>query len=208
MRAAILKILKKPTLFLFLGILTIVLGLPAGIYGLTLSGGASLGGAIILTAVAIAFIILMLDRIIVRTVNPLYLSIVELLIGSAYMLNYLYDNKKVLVDLEDYDSDYFVLIESSDLISQAEVKSGFLFDKHLKPSTDFSIISADIKNDYRIKVNPPDSWDGLVSMPWNYQDIRVSFYHSRNTDYEAGKIDSLVEKSIKSVANNRIKQGL
>ena len=42
---------NKPTLFLVVGIFVLFIGIPFGIYGLTLNGGASLGGVLVLLGV-------------------------------------------------------------------------------------------------------------------------------------------------------------
>ena len=44
------KIIAKPTLIFILTSILLLIGIPYGIYGLTLEGGASLGGALILIA--------------------------------------------------------------------------------------------------------------------------------------------------------------
>ena len=71
--------LLKPTIFLILGIILISIGLPFGIYGLTLSGGASLGGVLILTGVFITIICVIIDRILIRFINQRKLNIIELI---------------------------------------------------------------------------------------------------------------------------------
>jgi len=79
MRKIIRNIKNKPTLFLILGIVLLVIGIPAGLYGLTLTGGASLGGVLILSGVLIFLPFLLVDRILVSQIKPLKLSVYELI---------------------------------------------------------------------------------------------------------------------------------
>ena len=69
MKNAIGNIFKNPTIFSILGIILILIGLPVGINGLTLNGGGSLGGAIILFGILIIGLIVILDRIFANRVN-------------------------------------------------------------------------------------------------------------------------------------------
>ena len=77
------KLFQKPTLFLFVCILAIVVGIPYGIYAFTLDGGAMLGGVIMIGWVVLFSIILGIDRIAVGYVKPLILSIIELVLMSV-----------------------------------------------------------------------------------------------------------------------------
>ena len=43
----------KPTSFLIVGIIILIIGIPFGLYALTLNGGGSLGGVLVLLGVAI-----------------------------------------------------------------------------------------------------------------------------------------------------------
>lgn len=63
------NIVNKPTLILVIAIIIIIIGIPSGIYGLTLNGGASLGGVLILFGVFITVLILILDRFFVSFIN-------------------------------------------------------------------------------------------------------------------------------------------
>ncbi|MBQ4822906.1 hypothetical protein [Aquimarina sp. MMG016] len=70
---------KKPTLFLLIGIIVFIIGIPSGIYGLTLDGGASLVGVLILSGVILFLPFFVIDRVLVNTIKPLKLSVFELL---------------------------------------------------------------------------------------------------------------------------------
>jgi len=57
----------------------LVIGIPTGLYGLTLNGGASLGGVLILSGVFIFLPFLVMDRILVNQIKPFKLSVYELI---------------------------------------------------------------------------------------------------------------------------------
>ncbi|MAG88389.1 MAG: hypothetical protein CMB97_13680 [Flavobacteriaceae bacterium] len=76
----------KPTLFLIVGIIILIIGIPFGLYALTLNGGRSLGGVLVLLGVAIFLPFLIIDRILVNRINPLKLSIFELILSVITLL--------------------------------------------------------------------------------------------------------------------------
>lgn len=90
--------LRKPTLFLILGLIIILVGLPFGIYGLTLSGGASLGGTLILVLVFIVFIFLVIDRVLVHVISLKKLNIIEVMFLFIASTIYLYQNRKIEIE--------------------------------------------------------------------------------------------------------------
>lgn len=76
----------KPTLFLIVGTIILIIGIPFGLYALTLNGGRSLGGVLVLLGVAIFLPFLIIDRILVNRINPLKLSIFELILSVITLL--------------------------------------------------------------------------------------------------------------------------
>ncbi len=101
---------NKPTLFLIIGIFIFIVGIQYGIYGLTLNGGASLGGVLVLLGVFIFIPFLAIDRILVNKIKPFKLSIYELIFIGVVLLFYLSDNNKLYIDLTESKSEYFVVI--------------------------------------------------------------------------------------------------
>jgi hypothetical protein len=81
-------IFEKSTLFSILSILGIIVGIPYGIYGLTLDGGQSLAGSLVLVGVMILIVILAIDRGIVEKVKPLKLSLIELILSVIVITIY------------------------------------------------------------------------------------------------------------------------
>ncbi len=78
----------KPTLFSVLGILLLVIGIPSGIYGLTLKGGSSLGGTLILIGCLLIGVIFIIDRVIVQFVNQKKVNIFESIILFLFIIYY------------------------------------------------------------------------------------------------------------------------
>jgi hypothetical protein len=68
----------KPTFLSVVSIIGIIIGIPLGFYGMTLTGGASLIGVVIFAVVIGLFILLVLDRVLVSIFDPKKLSIIEL----------------------------------------------------------------------------------------------------------------------------------
>lgn len=68
----------KPTFLSVVSIIGIIIGIPFGFYGMTLTGGASLTGVVIFAVVIGLFILLVLDRFLVSIFDPKKLSIIEL----------------------------------------------------------------------------------------------------------------------------------
>ena len=80
MKGFINDIIQKPTVFLVLGSLAIIIGIPFTLYALTLSGGASLGAIFSIALVIISFVFIAVDRILVEKINPKIVNILELII--------------------------------------------------------------------------------------------------------------------------------
>jgi FtsH-binding integral membrane protein len=83
--------LKKynPTFFSVLSIIGIIVGIPLGLYGLTLTGGANLIGEVIFAVVIGLLVLLVLDRVLASIFNPKKVSIIELAITSILLIIFL-----------------------------------------------------------------------------------------------------------------------
>jgi len=80
----------KPTFLSILSMVGIILGIPFGIYCLSLTGGASLGGVFVFGFAIVLAIILAIDRVLITLIDQKKLSIIEfiltlLLISIYYM---------------------------------------------------------------------------------------------------------------------------
>ena len=193
---------NKPTLFLIVGVFVLIIGIPSGIYGLTLNGGASLGGALILIGVFVFLPILAIDRILVNKIKPLKLSIFELVLSGIVLLFYLSDNKKLVVDLTEYKSEYFVVVYNNGNLKNSELNWNFPFNKKAELNNNSIIIPAKYKGNYQIKIKTPKKWSGWRMNPDRINEISLKIYTSRNAKLNRKKIDSLAKREIITVGNN------
>ena len=193
---------NKPTLFLIVGILVLIIGIPAGLYGLTLNGGGSLGGVLILFGVIAFLPFLVIDRILVNRIKPLKLSIFELVLIAIILLINSSTNKKIVIDLTDYKNDYFVVVFNEGNLKNSELNWSFPFNKKAEYNSNSIIISAEFKGKYQIDIKTPKGWSGTRMNPDRINDIGLRIYTSSKTKLNQTEIDSLAEKEIKTVGNN------
>jgi hypothetical protein len=192
---------NKPTLFLIVGILVLIIGIPSGIYGLTLNGGASLGGVLILVGVVAFLPFLVIDRILVNRIKPLKLSIFELTLSVIALLFYSSDNKKIVVDLTEYKSNHFVVVYNNGELKNSELNWKFPFNKKAEYNNNSIIIPAEYKGSYQIDIETPKTWSGTRMNPDRIDNIGLRIYTSGKTKLNRTEIDSLAEKEIKTVGN-------
>jgi hypothetical protein len=192
---------NKPTLFLIVGIIVLIIGIPSGIYGLTLNGGASLGGVLILIGVFIFIPFLVIDRILVNRIKPLKLSIFELILTGIALLFYSSDNKKIVVDLTEYKSDYFVVVYNDGNLKNSELNWVFPFNKKAEYNNNSIIIPAEYKGNFQIDIETPKIWSGTRMNPDLIDDISLRIYTSAKAKLNRTEIDSLAKKEIKTVGN-------
>lgn len=195
------EIFKKPTFFSILSIIAIIAGIPYGIYGLTLNGGASLGGVLILIGVFIAIIILAIDRGIVSKIKPLKLTIIEILFSIIFLVIYQFREKEIIVDLENYKENYFVVIYNNGKLKNTEIVSRMLFDKKCKVEKNYVIIPNEIKSEYRTKILSPKKWNSLQMRYDSINSCKIEFYNSDLREINEKEIKSIVEKQIEN--NNK-----
>ena len=190
---------NKPTLFLIIGIIVLIIGIPAGIYGLTLNGGASLGGVLILIGVVAFMPFLAIDRILVKRIKPLKLSIFELILSAIALLFYSSDNKKLVVDLTEYQSDYFVIVYNDGNLKNSEINWSFPFNKKVEYNSNSIIIPAEFQSKYRLDIETPKNWSGTRMNPDRIDNIGLRIYTSGKTKLNRTEIDSLATIEIKTV---------
>ncbi len=195
------NIKSKPTLFLIIGIIVLIIGIPAGIYGLTLNGGASLGGVLILVGIIAFLPFLVIDRILVNRIKPLKLSIFELILSAIVLFYYSSDNKKLVVDLTEYKSDYFVVVYNEGKLKNSELNWSFSFNKKAEYKSNSIIIPAEYKGNYQIDIETPKSWSGTRMNPDRIDNIGLKIYTSGKTKLTRAEIDSLAIREIKTVGN-------
>jgi hypothetical protein len=195
------EVFKKPTFFSILSIIAIIVGIPYGIYGLTLNGGASLGGVLILIGVFIAIIILAIDRGIVSKIKPLKLTIIEILLTITFLVISQYQNKEIIIDLENYKENYFVVIYNNGKLKNSEIVYKMLFDKKCKVEKNYVVIPNEIKSEFRTKIISPKKWKSLEMRYDKINNYEIEFYNSELREIKENEIKLIVEKQIKN--NNK-----
>ncbi|QXP80312.1 MULTISPECIES: hypothetical protein [Winogradskyella] len=192
---------NKPTLFLIIGIFVLFIGIPFGVYGLTLNGGASLGGVLVLLGVFIFFPFLVIDRILVNKIKPIKLSIFEFLFIGIVLIFYLSNNKKLYVDLSEYNSEYFVVIYNNGDLKNSELNWSFPINKKIKPKNNSIIIPEVYKRKYQIKVETPIKWHGSSMNPDKVNNISLRIYTDGKTKLNRSEKDSLAKQEIMIMGN-------
>jgi hypothetical protein len=192
------EVFKKPTFFSILSIIAIIVGIPYGIYGLTLKGGASLGGVLILIGVFLAIIILAIDRGIVSKVKPLKLSIIEILLSITFLVISQYCNKEIIIDLANYKENYFVVIYNNGKLKNSENVYKMLFDKKCKVEKNYIVIPSEIKSEFRTKIISPKKWKTLEMRYYKINNYEIEFYNSEFREINEKEIKLIVEKQIEN----------
>lgn len=101
MKTVFSKLFRKPTLVLVVA--TLAMGAGSTIAILELNSGkpeSGMAAGIILAAVFIAIVCLVADRILVRFIKPLPLSIIELILIVSIRLYFLYEDRALYVNLK------------------------------------------------------------------------------------------------------------
>lgn len=187
------NIFKKTTLFSGLCIVGILLGIPLGLYNLTLKGGQSLGGVLLLLGVLGLILLLILDRALVSVIKPLKLSIVEFFLAALIFVGCQLQEKKVFVNLEHYQENYFVIIYSNGTLKGDPLENNFLFDKAFQVHKKYLIISDSIASQYQVRVSSPSAWKSMEMRPMRLNGFKIEFYNSEKGNYDSQKIKQLVK---------------
>jgi hypothetical protein len=191
------RIISKPTFIFILSLILLLIGIPYGIYGLTLDGGASLGGALILMADFVIFIALLIDRAIVNKISPIRLSIYEFVFLVLCIMIYLHSQRKLIVDIENDNVEYLLVIQNPGNLINNETHLKFPFNKIL--STKKSIVIVD-KMPKHIDFNVNADWN--KSYYYNRYEFekypKVTFFCKTSLDFKRDMnqdlIDSLINK--------------
>jgi hypothetical protein len=206
MKNAIGTIFKNPTIFSILGIILILIGLPIGINGLTLNGGGSLGGAIILFGVLITGLIVIIDRIVARKVNTKKLNGIELLLLIIGITFFSFTEREIIIDLSDKETDYFVVLENDGTLKNSELNYSFPFNRKMEFIDNIGIINSIADNYQRIELESPNNWKSKRMQPWKMNDYKIRFYSNGELKLNDKEVDSIIKKEIKTVANNVYKK--
>lgn len=134
------RIIRKPTLIFILAPILLLIGIPYGIYGLTLAGGASLSGVLILLADLLIFIMLVIDRAIVKLISPLKLSLYEFVFLILSITIYMYSQRKLIVEIENENTAYLLVIENPGNLITNKTHWEFPFDKRIYTNENIVIV--------------------------------------------------------------------
>jgi len=153
------RIISKPTLIFILASILLLIGIPYGIYGLTLDGGASLGGVLILLADLLIFILLVIDRAIVKLISPLKLSIYEFVFLILGITIYMYSQRKIIVEIESENIEYLLVIENPGNLINNKIHWEFPFDQRIYTKESIVIVDKIIGNvDFNIHADWNNSY--------------------------------------------------
>ena len=190
------NVIQKPTIFLVLGIIIVSIGLPFGIYGLTLSGGASLGGTLILIGVFITLIFLVIDRILVRFINQKKLNIIELIFLLVVSTIYLYQNRNIEIEQLNQESEFMIVIENNGKLENDSYKYKFPFNKKIQTHNNF-VIAENLPQD--IDVKTPNSWkNSYYYNIYNYQEYpKVVIFGKTSSNMDSLKVLEYIKNEIK-----------
>ncbi|PQJ79912.1 hypothetical protein BTO18_12340 [Polaribacter porphyrae] len=178
-----------------------MIGLPVGINGLTLKGGGSLGGAIILFGVFIVFLVVILDRIIAKKVSLKKINRIEIIMLILGITFYSFNGREIIIDLTEKKTNYFILIENNGKLNNSEMSFSFPFDKKIKYQNNIAVINSISENYQRIDLESPDYWNSQRMQPWEMSGFKVRFYSNGDNRLSEKEIDSIIEKELK-VLNN------
>lgn len=150
----------KPTLFLIIGIIIISIGLPLGIYTLTLEGAKAMVGIFILFQAFATFIIVIIDRKIVKHVDNKKLSLYELGVLILLLSLYLYNNQQLKISFLNPKDDYVLVVRNPGNLTNDTFKRQFPFNKDISTTNNIIIISKEDIDSY-YDINLPKSWNGV-----------------------------------------------
>lgn len=193
------KTFKNPTVFSILGTLIILIGLPIGFIGLTLKGGASLGGAIILLGLSIIILVVFLDRIFVNEKNRKLINGIELTLLFFGITYFTYTERQIIIDLKNIETNYFVVLENDGTLYNSNLHYIFPFDRKMEFNKNLGIINSINDNYQRLKLKSPREWNSQKIQPWKTNKYKIRFYSNGDLSLTKNEIDSLIKIELNKV---------
>lgn len=131
MKQIIHRFKSKPTLFLILGTLTFVCGIPAFIYAIGLPGGASLGTILPAGAMFIAAIAFWIDYSLVNysKIRLGWISLIETGILACLFIFNLYTERSATINVQNNKQNHLIIIDRPDGLTPKDFKRSWLFSK-------------------------------------------------------------------------------
>ena len=193
---------QKITLFLVLGLLIIVLGIPYAFYlnrrDVT---GMAVGVQIVLILVAVAAITL--DRLAVRVMAPGWLSAFELVLLLAVGGWYSYSSRSRILDLSANPSPYFIVIWAKNPVSTLVFRYRFPFDSVAVMPVG-TVIQLDEQAFSITTITAPTHWKSYFSRGIDLTHPRfvsAYFYGPEAWMNKPTEVDSLLQQAVNQQGN-------
>ena len=188
--------LSNPTIFSILCISIILIGIPYGIYGLRGEGFDRLGGTYILFGSFLAFILLLIDRVLIKYVAQKTLNYIQLAIIIIAVISNSYSHKKIVLDIESISSDYFILIENDGSMQNSKLEYVFPFSKKLIYEDNHAVIKSFDTQLRDIQVVSPVAWEGYIMTSQNSDGKQIQFFKHSNIEMDQKSMDSVMRSEI------------
>jgi len=192
------RFFSRPTLFLLLGIPLIVIGIPAGIYGMTLGGGASLVGVLILGYVLAILAVVLVDRFAVKFTSNKTLSFIELFVLLFGLTIHYYQNRTIKIEIENHKSDYMLVIENPGNLKNDYYLKEFPFNRFITTNKNYVIIDKMADN---INLNMLSEWNNSYS--YNVYEFEKYPKVKVFSNPTFARKDNITQNFIDSLINNR-----
>ncbi len=194
---------QKLTVFLVIGVLTILVGIPVGLYKFSRGGTDGIVGAYLLVGVLLALVLVALDRFSLRFVEAGLLSVIELVLLLAGICGYVYSNRITILNLAKNPSPYFAVVWTSEANLAEEIPSRFPFDKIIQV-TDRSYVCLDQREFNQLNVILPVSWHGSShskGIELNHPHYRSMYiYQPETVALSDAKLDEIKQQVLDELA--------
>ena len=185
------SIFKKPTIFSIIGFLTIIIGIPFGIYAFTLEGFKAILGSIIFVSVIVAGVLVFIDRLLVRRFSLLKINIIELFILFTVSYFYLFAQSNLTVNITNENIDYLLVIENPGNLENDKLNN--FIPRNMSIDTDRNYVIID-EMPNEVEYSTSAAWDGVFYYNTfefeKYQKVRL--YSKNKMVVTEEFIDSLI----------------
>ena len=191
--------ITKPTLFSSLCSIIIVIGIPLAIYLNTKGHEEKLGAAYLLFLITISIILLIIDRFAIAkaVANPISLSIAEFLFLILVFLFVSHRNKKITVNLNDYQHSYFIVVLNNGSLEDSPLTYSFPFNKKVAINGKHIVLSPKLNEAYDLKAKPSKEWMLSSKRVRALDSLEIIFQSKLIEEFDDPKIDSLIRKELK-----------
>jgi hypothetical protein len=193
------RIFSKPTFFSTSSILLFLISIPLGTYRYLQSGPSTEGW--VLTFLLFLYIIIgfaySVDRIMVKHISPIKLSVAEVVFTIICFTLINYSQRELLIDIADSKENFVVIIENNGRLKSNELISLSLFDRQIK--TTESIVIVDRLSTAELEKNPSFWGQSYYYNKYSFDKYEkvVLFSNPRidmNSKMTENFLDSLIER--------------